>query len=255
MEILAHNQVRITRYPAILEALYFNPQAPMATVAAVLETCVRQGVDISHIPGHDEIVDSILGEVATPPAEEAEDAEEGDEPRGGITDSEFQELLMGAAASEGDSAKDEDAFDEHRPLNLSAMQKMTVSQKVRLALVGNQSVRKLLIRDRDRVVQRAVLQSPRLNEKEIAAFARNKSLPDTIIRTIATRRDWVKNINVKTALVFNPKCPPEFAIRFIPSLSPRALKELSKSKEVPSYVMHAARRILLARDKVRGAKR
>jgi len=50
---------------------------------------------------------------------------------------------------------------------------MNVPDKVKLATMGNREARSLLIRDSNRIVMQAVLNSPRLTEEEVINFAAN----------------------------------------------------------------------------------
>jgi hypothetical protein len=79
LEMLGRNQDRIATQPDLLEALYFNPNTPMRIAQSVFEFAVRQGLQIQHIPGYQEIVEGLLGKdfkAATPaaPATPAEPA-------------------------------------------------------------------------------------------------------------------------------------------------------------------------------------
>ncbi|MBR58881.1 MAG: hypothetical protein CMH54_12790 [Myxococcales bacterium] len=125
---------------------------------------------------------------------------------------------------------------------------MSVAQRVRLAMLGNKGVRQMLIRDAKTIVAAAVLQSPRLTEKEVVDFAKNKSLSDGIIREIATRRDWVKNRAIKHALINNPKTPARLALRFLPDLTQKELKEIKRSKDIPGYLKTSAARLFQLRE-------
>src|SRR5256885_16340866 len=66
---------------------------------------------------------------------------------------------------------------------------MTVAQRVQFAMKGGSEARRTLIRDNNKVVQRAVLQSPRLTDQEVEAFAAMSSLTDEILRLIAGNRN------------------------------------------------------------------
>jgi hypothetical protein len=239
--LISHNTVRIIRSPAIAKSLYFNVEAPMIAVSTALEACVRNDVDISSLPGHKEIIESILGvakateeEIAEKEAESAED----------IAEESFNEILreVGTENTQAVSAT---------RVTYQMLQEMSVSQKVRLALVGNASLRAQLISDARSLVCMAVLKSPKLTDKEIAGFASNKSLSDQVIRSIASRRDWVKNRAVKAALVLNPKTPARYALSFLSFLSDKELKGIRKNKEVPSYVTQAAIALISKREKKR----
>lgn len=64
LDQIAANQARMDRFPRIVEGLYYNSETRMGTVNIVLENAVRVGIDLSHIPGYLEIVESILGKEA-----------------------------------------------------------------------------------------------------------------------------------------------------------------------------------------------
>jgi hypothetical protein len=282
IDIVARNQFRIQRCPKIVEAIYFNPHARMGVVLNLLEDAVRLGVDISAIPGYEEIVASIHGkDVAPPPpvilspedaqseqpieldpadlaaveaavaaAEAAEGAsEEAAEPGEGIDDDTFERLLGNepAAATSAESGKS----DEGGPLGKSMsadLGKMSIPQKVRMALVGSETARRLLIKDSRRIVYMSVLKSPRLTDKEITEYAKNKALSEDVIRYIAANRDWTNQYSVKMALVANPKCPPIVAASFLRMMATKDVKFISKSHDVPGFVARAARQILGNRE-------
>lgn len=275
-ELIGANQVRLIRHPPIIKSLYFNERTPMATVTRVIETAVRNDVDLSHLPGAERIKQSILGAVdeeEAPEPEQAEDLEElaeavADAPlpsspevvdAASVDDDEFMRLLAEAAQEEGIS--DSSVYDvpeveeEERKSIWALVRDMSISQKVRLALIGNMSARAVLIRDAKKLVTQAVLDSPRLTEREVQDFARNKSLGEDIIRRIAYNRDWAKNAATQRALVGHPKCPPQKAMEFVKNLSIRDLKELQRDRDIPVHVARQAKNLLAQREQRTGAKR
>src|ERR1700692_1396701 len=66
---------------------------------------------------------------------------------------------------------------------LQRLAKMSVSERVQFAFKGGSEARRTLIRDSNKVVQRAVLQSPRLTGQEVESFAGMSSLTDEILRS------------------------------------------------------------------------
>jgi len=121
---------------------------------------------------------------------------------------------------------------------------LSISDRIRLALIGNSSARAALVRDANKLVSSAVLRNPGLNDKEIVSFARNKSVSQEVIIIISNTRDWARNPKVREGLVMNPKTPPHLAMRFLKFLHPNTLKAISKSREVPNVVARAAKRLL-----------
>ena len=62
LEILAGNQARLLRFPAIIEALYFNRNARMSTVQRLVELAARNGLTLEKIPHFNDLTRSIFGE-------------------------------------------------------------------------------------------------------------------------------------------------------------------------------------------------
>lgn len=131
-------------------------------------------------------------------------------------------------------------------VNMYALVKeMTVGQRLKLALHGNRSARAVLVRDRVSLVRRFVLKNPRITDEEIIALAKNRNLDTELLKLIARRREWVKKYPVRLALVTNPKTPPGIALSLVGTLQMRDLRQLAKSKNVPSAISKVAKRYVL----------
>jgi hypothetical protein len=104
---------------------------------------------------------------------------------------------------------------------------------VQFAIKGGSEARRTLIRDSNKVVQRAVLQSPRLTDQEVEAFASMTSLTDEILRLIATNRNFRKNYTVIRNLMNNPKTPLDVSLHMLPMLNAMDLKRLTLNKNIP----------------------
>src|SRR5712664_1912812 len=102
------------------------------------------------------------------------------------------------------------------------------------------AARRQLIRDANKVVQRAVLQSPRLTEQEVEAFASMSSLTDEILRLIANNRNFRKNYSVVRNLMNNPKTPLDVSLHMLPMLNAADLKKLTTNKNVPETLRTTA---------------
>lgn len=131
------------------------------------------------------------------------------------------------------------------PSLVAQIQAMSVPQRVKLALRGNKDARQILLRDPNRLIRRFVLENPRTTEGEVAAIARNRTADEELLRTIADRREWMKNYQVRLALATNPKTPLPIALRQVATLGERDLAQMAKSRNVPQAVATAARRLLL----------
>jgi hypothetical protein len=123
---------------------------------------------------------------------------------------------------------------------LQQIGRMTVAQRVQFAMKGSSEARRTLIRDSNKVVQRSVLQSPRLTDQEVESFAAMPNLTDEILRQIAGNRNFRKNYVVVRNLVNNPKTPLDVTLHMLPVLNPADLKKLSMNKNVPETLRSSA---------------
>ena len=117
---------------------------------------------------------------------------------------------------------------------------MTVVQRLTLALKGGRSERLLLIRDPNKLVQRCVLQSPRLSDSEVEGFASMSNLSTEVLRTISLMRIFVKNYAIVKNLVSNPKTPLDVSLHLFPRLTATDLVKLTTNKNVPETLRSSA---------------
>jgi hypothetical protein len=227
----------------------------MSTVDRVIELAVRNGLVLEGIPAFREIAAAIEGQVIL-------ESEPGGEPMPDdmlftsalSIDCGPEWALEGEAAEasvfgdfDGAQAKKEGCEDtDVRKLGFDLSQ-MTVSQKIRLALLGNASHRALLIRDPNRLVAMAAIKSPSVTEQEVGVLSQSRAVAEDVVRFIADNRDWTKSYVVKVNLVNNPKCPLSQSLRFLAHLRPGDLKSLVNNKNVPQALSSAARQILQRR--------
>ncbi|HXJ33733.1 MAG TPA: hypothetical protein VMS22_06790 [Candidatus Eisenbacteria bacterium] len=135
------------------------------------------------------------------------------------------------------------------PLPSIAVQisRMNVVEKVKLAMLGGKEARILLTHDSNKVVRRYVLYNPRITEQEIAMIAQNRLTDEEQLRTIADKKEWMRNYQVRVALVKNPKTPLPAAIGLLPTLMEHDLARMAKSRDLPDGVLNHARRLVLER--------
>jgi hypothetical protein len=128
---------------------------------------------------------------------------------------------------------------------------MNVSERVQFAIKGGSEARRTLIRDSNKVVQRAVLQSPRLTDQEVEAFASMTSLTDEILRLIAGNRKFRKNYAVVRNLLNNPKTPLDVSLHMLPMINAMDLKKLTTNKNVPETLRTTAGKLQRTRVELR----
>jgi hypothetical protein len=252
LEVMFQNESRILRCPAILEALYFNPQSRMSSLNRAIELCARNGVRLDGIPSFDEVVQSIAQDVA------AKDP--------AVADGAFAALLEKAEKAPPAALDDLDetgengalpaeltvegaAADIKRQSPIIDFTRLKLYEKIRLATLGNAYCRKNLLRDPNRMVALAAIRSPRITDSEIVNAASNRNVCEDVIRYIGNQRDLTKTYQVKINLVQNPKCPVALSLKFLPFLTPEDLKTVARSKNIPSALTAGARRLIQNRAK------
>jgi len=164
-----------------------------------------------------------------------------DEIKGFIASTRVVDVVLGETAS-GEEAKQVTAKKKLNVMQL--IQKMTMSQKIKLALSGAKEARGLLIRESSKIIALGVLSNPRITLSEIEFFAKSSNLSEDVIRKIGTNSEWSKKYAVVSALVNNPKTPVSISLGFIPRIPERDLAMLEKSRNIPGPVRTAARNLL-----------
>lgn len=163
----------------------------------------------------------------------------------------LRELASTAVADDlkhlADAAAEAEPDLQRRQTLLQQLGKMTVAQRVQFAIKGGSEARRTLIRDSNKVVQRSVLQSPRLTDQEVEAFAAMANLTDEILRLIAGNRVFRKNYVVVRNLMNNPKCPLDITLHMLPMLNAVDLKKLSLNKNVPETLRTSAAKLIRTR--------
>lgn len=240
LETIFANEVRLLRHPAIVEALYSNKHARMSSVTRALELCARNGLHLENIAAFDDIVGAIHQDA------EALDAS--------ATDARFAEAL--GVDQPADTVPTEPEASETtkperpRPGGMSFIKfdKLKIFEKIRLATVGNAYCRSVLVRDSNKLVSMAVVRSPQMTNLEITRIAGSTAVCDDVIRYIASNRQFNKDYSVKMALVRNPKCPLASSMHFLAYLHQDDLRDLARSKNVPSALSVGAKKLLQQRE-------
>lgn len=227
LEALLDNQIKLIAYPEILEEIEKNSQATNFIKGKIKE--FREyylALEAEEIPA-EEVLEEVKEIIIQEQAEQAKQQ---------------------AAAKEKPAEKAEET-DElmaieivgQKALNtLQEINKMNIAERIKLALSGSKTQRMILIKDSNKMVSMAVLESPKIGVDEVILLARNRSVAGEIIGRISQRRDWTKNYNVVLELVQNPKTPIKDAISFVKQLHLRDLQLLSRDKNINPTVRQLA---------------
>jgi hypothetical protein len=244
LELIAQNEARLLRCPKIIEVLYLNPVTRMSTAKRAVELAIRNGLTLD-LPAFKEIAAGLGADVKYADPGDQALAEAAEDESFQSAYQEFKDrdetavpVREGEAGQEAGEEKEEEELDLRKVASLVGL---TITQKIRLSLVGSAYHRSLLLRDPNRVVAMAAIKSPTVKETEVIGVTQSRSVNDDVIRFIASNRDWLKSYQIKANLVANPKCPLPIALRFLPHLRPSDLRNVARSKNVASALSTAAR--------------
>ena len=125
-----------------------------------------------------------------------------------------------------------EAKSRERVSTITKIARMTVGERVQLAMKGTKDERYVLIRDGSRVVSAAVLQSPKVSDGEVEMFASMKNVQESVLREIARNRKFIKNYGVVRSLISNPRCPLDLGLPLMNHLLVNDLKALAGNKNI-----------------------
>ncbi len=117
---------------------------------------------------------------------------------------------------------------------------MNVTQKIKLAFLGNKEARAILIRDRIKSVPTAVIRSGRLTDGEVVMLASDRNLSRDVIRQLSMSKEYTRKYPVQVALLNNPKTPLSTAMGYLKFLNKRDLVNASRNKNISSALAQAA---------------
>jgi DNA polymerase III gamma/tau subunit len=161
-----------------------------------------------------------------------------------------------AAAATSFVQQDEtEAAEEKKLTALQKISKLNVGQRIKLGFVGGKEERAILIRDTARLVQNAVLNSPKLSDPEVETYAAAKNLQENVFREIARQRRFLKLYPVVRNLVNNPRCPLDISLTLIKTLLIYDLKSLRHNKNVPDTIRKVAAKLYTEKASRGGAKK
>jgi hypothetical protein len=142
--------------------------------------------------------------------------------------------------------------EKERLSTLQKIAKLTVGDRVKLAMTGSKEDRYILIRDGSRIVSSAVLASPKISDQEVETIAAMKNVQESVLRDIARNRKFMKSYSVVKNLVNNPRSPLDISLALMKNLLVPDLKALSLNKNVPETLKKIALKNF--REKTSGKK-
>ena len=133
--------------------------------------------------------------------------------------------------------------EERRDSTLQKIAKLDIKGRIALAMRGGKEERSILIRDSTKLVALAVIDSPKITDGEVEAFALQKNVLEAVLRAIPMKRRFAKNYAVTRNLVYNPRTPLDLSLGLMKNLLIHDLKNLSANKEVSDTIRKLALRM------------
>jgi hypothetical protein len=135
---------------------------------------------------------------------------------------------------------DDELTQKDRETLIQKISSMSVVEKIKAALTGNLETRTILIRDSNKIISRAVLQSPKISETEAESYAAAKNVSEEVLRLIAANRKFMKTYVVMRALINNPRAPIDVTLPLLGRINEKDLKGLSLNRNVPEVIRSMA---------------
>jgi hypothetical protein len=126
--------------------------------------------------------------------------------------------------------------------------KMSVSEKIKLATLGNKEARTILLRDSNKLVCMAAATSPRITDGEIHSLANSRTVNADVLRYVYSSREFLKTYAIKIAIVKNPKVPLPTALKLLYTLQEKDIKDLARDRNVPQTIQSQAKSFLMKKE-------
>ena len=231
-----------------------NGNSRMSTVDRLMDLAKRNGVSFEL-----RALQSLLDD---PGYDTAKAAEESAMKVDQNEDEAFKQLLDESMARAEEEAEDDSPVDRRKskdeeteedgPMAATMASKilnMTISEKMRLAMLGSSAERDYLIKDNNRLVHMAAVMSPKVRVKDVKGWSGNRLMPDNVLSFIAGHRRYRRMYDIVVNLANNPKTPIKDALRLLPQLVAKDIKALAKNRNVGHQIRRQAKAIIDARDK------
>jgi hypothetical protein len=275
VELIAHNQQRLVRFPDIIEAILSNPKRTNEAERRARET---KKEFFEKERGAQQIADELRARGKTAAAEFFESAEVdsfGDDlsledawliaSHIEVSDEDIDESWLPAERYEEMFAESieevkanyqrilesEKVDGDATPERLSLIRRimfMKVKDRMKLAMKGDREARGILIRDSNRIVSSGVVNNPRITEHEIENIASMRTVSHEVLRLISMNRSWTRSYPIIHNLARNPRTPIPTAMSILPRIRTKDLQNLTQNRNVSEAVRKQAYRLAQVRS-------
>jgi hypothetical protein len=214
-ELLLLRQDAIVEQPAILEALEENPEVSTYTLRRIAEY-------------REHLLPRERTHLVRRPAALAE-----------ITDEALEEAIEAAR----ELPPSGELEPERTKLTEGQIRLLPVPVRLKLTRGAPRTLRTILLRDTNSQVATSVVINNSLSDQEVEQIAASRSVVEEVLILVARKRDWIGKYNIMKALVWNPRTPLATALRLVPRLAVRDLRDLSRDRNIPDAVRSTAVRL------------
>ncbi|HEX8282365.1 MAG TPA: hypothetical protein VF588_03380 [Pyrinomonadaceae bacterium] len=275
LDLVAVNQQRLIRAPAIIDAVLANPARTPDAERRVRETR-REFFEKER--GARQIADEMRARGLVAAAEFVESAESFDSEEGlsaedawliaehvevwdvdvddswlpserleELLDATFEQRQAAAERLVAELSAEAGTAAPERIALIRRIMLMKVKDRIKLGMKGDREARSILIRDPNKVVAQAVINNPRITDQEVEAIAAMRTVSDEVLRLIAMNRGWARQYPIIHNLARNPRTPLPTAMGILPRLHAKELKALGQNRNVSDSVRRQALRLATTR--------
>ena len=117
---------------------------------------------------------------------------------------------------------------EEQGTSWDRMRRLSQTEKILLAVKADRSERAVLLQDNDPRVLLSVLRNPRLTVDEVVRIAKSSFINFQIVDVISKTGQWMASLDVRLALIHNPKTPQAVALRILPTLPDSEVRAIAR---------------------------
>lgn len=276
LELIAVNQQRLVRSPAIIDAILANPARSGEADRRATET---RKEFFEKERGARQIADELRARGQTAAAEFFESAElttasgemsfddawliaqhievsDSDIDDSWLPAERYEELLPETVAEsaanvqrviESERLEGKEVSAERVSLIRKVMF-MNVKDRMKLAMKGDREARGILIRDSNKIVCSAVIKNPRVTDQEVENISAMRTVAAEVLRLIAMNRTWARSYTIIHNLARNPRTPIPTAMTVLMRIRTKDLHQLSQNRNISETVRRQAYRLAQTRS-------
>jgi len=276
LDLIAINQQRLVRMPAIIDAILENPARSVEAERRARET---KKEFFEKERGARQIADELRAQGKSAAAEFFETAElstatgdlsledawviaqhievsDADLEDSWLPMERYEELVPETAAEhaaavqrviESERLESGAEVQPERIALIRQLMNMNARDRVKLARKGDREARGILIRDSNRIVATAVINNPRITDHEVENIASMRTVSHEVLRLISLNNAWKRSYTIIHHLCRNPRTPIPTAISILPRIRTKDLQHISLNRNVSEAVRRQALRLAEAR--------